>query len=153
MRASFLISLVLLSLLLTKAQGIRLERGSLAARPNKHAKESNLLRRSNSGDEEAILCKDEQCTGKIKNRKLFTTSTSAIHANSKKGSRDVAFNTNVKKVNAGGNEGNTTGNDKANGKEHEIRVKQQQEEDVREELIEISDMDYSPAKRKTPIHN
>lgn len=69
-----------------------------------------------------------------------------------KGSRDVVLNTNVKKVNAGGNEGNT-GNDKANGKEHEIRVKQQQEEDVREELIEISDMDYSPAKRKTPIHN
>jgi len=55
-------------------------------------------------------------------------------------------------VNAGGNEGNT-GNDKANGKEHEIRVNQQQEEDVREELIDISDMDYSPARRKTPIHN
>lgn len=53
---------------------------------------------------------------------------------------------------AGGNEGNT-GNDRANGKEHEIRVNQQQEEDVREELIDISVMDYSPARRKTPIHN
>jgi len=30
------------------------------------AKESNLLKRSNSGDEEAILCKDDQCTGILK---------------------------------------------------------------------------------------
>lgn len=57
-----------------------------------------------------------------------------------------------------GNEGQpqvngNTRNDKLNGKEEEINVNQQQEELLHEDLVDITDMDYSPARRKTPIHN
>lgn len=45
------------------------------------------------------------------------------------------------------------GNDKAKGKEKEFKLNKQQEEDVHEDLMDITDMDYSPARRKTPIHN
>ncbi|KAL5100837.1 hypothetical protein RYX36_005164 [Vicia faba] len=126
MKLSFLVSLLLLFLFLTKAQGIRLDKGSLAARQNKYDEERNLLKRNNSNDtdEETVLCKDEHCTGKIKNRKLFTSSASALDANSK-----------------------------TKGKVKEFKVDKQQEEDVHEDLMDITDMDYSPARRKTPIHN
>ncbi|XP_057431050.1 uncharacterized protein LOC130723918 [Lotus japonicus] len=132
MRPSFVVSLMLLSFFLTKAQGIRLEKGSFAAQQhNKHDEEDNLLRREDSSDDEAVLCKDEKCTGKIKNRKLFTTSVSTIHAISK----------NVKN---GGTD-----------KEEEIKVNKQQEvpHEHNPDLVDIVDMDYSPARRKTPIHN
>ncbi|CAL5186884.1 unnamed protein product [Lathyrus oleraceus] len=131
MKLSFLVSLLLLSLFLSKAQGIRLEKGSYAAPQNKHDEERKLLKRNNNGDtdEETVFCKDEHCTGKIKNRKLFTSSASALHAISKK----------VK----------TKGNDKVK----EFKVVKQEEEDVHEDLMDITDMDYSPARRKTPIHN
>ncbi|XP_058725804.1 uncharacterized protein LOC131597107 [Vicia villosa] len=135
MKLSLLVSLMLLFLFLTKAQGIRLDKGSLAAHQNKHDEERNLLKRNNSNDtdEETVVCKDEHCTGKIKNRKLFTSSASALHAISK----------NV----------TTKGNDKAKGKVQEFKLNKQQEEDVHEDLMDITDMDYSPARRKTPIHN
>ncbi|CAK8534512.1 unnamed protein product [Lathyrus sativus] len=136
MKLSFLVSLMLLSLFLSKAQGIRLEKGSFAAPQNKHDEERKSLKRNNNGDtdEETVFCKDEHCTGKIKNRELFTSSSSALHAISKK----------VK----------TKGNDKANGRKvKEFKVNKKQEEDVHEDLMDITDMDYSPARRKTPIHN
>ncbi|KAJ1382369.1 hypothetical protein SESBI_44285 [Sesbania bispinosa] len=69
MRPSFVVSLLILSLLLTKAQGIRLGKGSLEAQQQKqHDEESTLLKRSNTNAEEATLCKDEQCTGSQKKR-------------------------------------------------------------------------------------
>ncbi|KAJ1440087.1 hypothetical protein SESBI_02324 [Sesbania bispinosa] len=89
-------------------------------------------------DEEAIVCKDEECTGKIKNRKLLTTSASTTHAISK----------NVKNR---GNEAHPTRNDE--GGEEEIKVNKQQElpHEHYPDLVDIAD--YSPARRKTPIHN
>ncbi|KAG4991030.1 hypothetical protein AAZX31_09G088000 [Glycine max] len=69
---SLVISLLLLSLFLTKAQGIRLEKGSFAAQQHKQhdQEESNLLKKTNNGaNKEAIVCKDEQyCTGTLKKR-------------------------------------------------------------------------------------
>lgn len=42
---------------------------------------------------------------------------------------------------------------KGNDKVKEFKVVKQEEEDVHEDLMDITDMDYSPARRKTPIHN
>ncbi|KAI9081422.1 hypothetical protein K1719_036568 [Acacia pycnantha] len=61
-------SLLLLSLLLAKVKGIRLDRESLAAvqQQKQHLQddeESNLMEKSNGeADEEVILCKNKQCT-------------------------------------------------------------------------------------------
>lgn len=52
----------------------------------------------------------------------------------------------------GENEGNTR-NNKAMGKEKETKINKQQEEVVHEDLIDITNMDYSPVRKKTPIHN
>ncbi|KAK7304742.1 hypothetical protein VNO77_42629 [Canavalia gladiata] len=70
MRPSFVVYLLLLSLFLTMVLGIRLEKGSIVAQQHKqHDQESNLLKRINSGNEEAILCKDEKyCSSSLKKR-------------------------------------------------------------------------------------
>ncbi|KAK7292001.1 hypothetical protein RIF29_07609 [Crotalaria pallida] len=162
MRPSFVVSILLLSLLLlTKTQGIRLGKGSslVVQQHRQHDKESAMSKKSNISDpdEEAILCsKDEQCTGKIKNRKLVTTSVSTTHTISKN-------------VNNGGNEvhplvnGNTR-SVKVNGEANETKVnkmstdsKNQQDQQHQEQypdlVVDITEMDYSPPRRKTPIHN
>ncbi|KAK7411655.1 hypothetical protein VNO78_03090 [Psophocarpus tetragonolobus] len=146
MRPSFVSSLLLLCLFLTKAQGIRLEKGSFAAQKHKQDQESNLLKKINSDDyKEAILCEDEKyCTGKIKNWKLVTSSTSSYH--------DISKN-----VKNGGTEakppeiGNKS-NYKVNGEEREMLVNKN-EEHSHEHYQDLVDMDYSPAKKKPPIHN
>ncbi|OIV99879.1 hypothetical protein TanjilG_26217 [Lupinus angustifolius] len=155
MRPSFVISLLLLSLLLTKAQGIRLGKGSIPVQQQKQHEEKNaLLKRSNSdADGEAILCEDEQCTGKIKNRKLVTTpvsTTYTISKNMNKGENEAhpLVNSNITNV-------------KVNGETNETKVKklsttsknQNQHEEQYLDLEDITEMDYSPATRKPPIHN
>ncbi|RDY12814.1 hypothetical protein CR513_02332 [Mucuna pruriens] len=174
MRPSFVISLLLLSLFLTKAQGIRLEKGSFASQQHKqHDQQRNLLNRINGANKEAILCEDEQyCTGKIKIRKLVTSSTSTTHDISKMSTQMKPWNfflspiydlytlLHGQNVKNGGNEaqapeiGNSR-NYKVNGEEKEILVNKQQvlSHENYPDLVDIADMDYSPAKKNPPIHN
>ncbi|CAJ1975591.1 unnamed protein product [Sphenostylis stenocarpa] len=160
MRLSFVIYLLLLSLFLTNARGIRLGKESFAAKQHKqHDQESNLLRRINSAaNKEAILCKDEQyCAGTLKKRasrvprkpnkllprihedyrnietrKSVTSSTSTT--------QDISKN-----VKNGGNEARSP----------EIIVNKQRELSHEHylDLVDIAGMDYSSAKKNPPIHN
>ncbi|OIW19516.1 hypothetical protein TanjilG_06971 [Lupinus angustifolius] len=131
MRPSFVVSLLLLSLLIIKAQGIQ---------PQKHYNgESAVLKTSNSDDEEAILCK-----GNIKNRKLVTTPVSTTYPISKN-------------VNKGGNEVQplVEANERKVNKFSTISKHDEdhQHKEQYPDLENITEMDYSPARRKPPIHN
>ncbi|XP_027905353.1 uncharacterized protein LOC114164789 [Vigna unguiculata] len=147
MKPSFVIYLLLLSLFLIQARGIRLEKGS--QQHKQHDEENNLLKRIDSAaKKEATLCEDEQYSaGKRKCRKLVTSSIST--------NQDISKN--VK------NEGNETEapetyksrNYKVNWEGKEIFVNKQEEvsDEKYMELVEIAGMDYSPAKKNPPIHN
>ncbi|KAK7330008.1 hypothetical protein VNO77_24192 [Canavalia gladiata] len=155
MRPSFVVSLLILSLLLAKAQGIRLGKVSLALQQQKqHDEESTLLKRSETdAEEKAVLCsKDQQCTGSIKNRKLVTASVSTTQSmlkNVMKGEHktDPLVTGNTRNVNL-------------NEEVEEVKVNTltiSKHKDVPQEhypdLVDIAEMDYSPARRKPPIHN
>ncbi|XP_012569062.1 uncharacterized protein [Cicer arietinum] len=138
MRPFYIVSLLILSILLTKSQGIRLEKVTLTFEQEKqHHEENTLLKRSNTINDadEAILYNDKkQCTGNIKNRKLVTTSISTTKSLSKnvKNREDVNVNEEAK----------------------DIKVKSMTTSKyVTEDLVDITEMDYSPARRKPPIHN
>ncbi|CAJ1944722.1 unnamed protein product [Sphenostylis stenocarpa] len=140
MKPSFAVSLLILSLLLAQTQGIRLGKVSVPAQQQKQQDgESTLLKRSNTDAEETVLCKDKECTGKIKNRKLVTTSvstTQSLSKNVEESKTEHLVNANTKNVNT---------------------LSSWKHKDIPEEhyhdLVEMTDMDYSSAKRKPPIHN
>ncbi|XP_028790172.1 uncharacterized protein LOC114746148 [Neltuma alba] len=154
MRPSFVFSLLLVSLLLAKVQGIRWDRESLTVQKQaQHDEESTSMEKSNGEAEEVILCKDDQCTGKIKSRKLVTTSISSSNELSKnkvKKEEDEAhssLNGNTRRV-------------KLDGEQEEIKVQTLPTSEHRglhheqyPDLVDITEMDYSPARRKPPIHN
>ncbi|XP_061350904.1 uncharacterized protein LOC133295976 [Gastrolobium bilobum] len=153
MRPSFVVSLLLLSLLLTKSQGIRLGKVSLSGQQQKqHAEESTLLKRSNTHAEEAPHCMDEQCTGRIENRKLVTTSastTQSLAKNMKNGEHKAQprVNGNTRNVNVNGEAEEVKANALSTSKLQDLSHEHYPD------LVEITEMDYSPAMRKPPIHN
>ncbi|KAK2411812.1 hypothetical protein QL285_047057 [Trifolium repens] len=128
-----LVSLLILSLILTNAQGIRLGKESLTFKQQKHVGE-------------ATLCNDqEQCTGNIKNRKLVTTTISTTKSLSKnvKNREDVAHTS----VN-----GNTR-NVNEEAKDIKVKSLSTTSKYLPEDFVDITEMDYSPARKKSPIHN
>ncbi|QCD80566.1 uncharacterized protein LOC114179477 [Vigna unguiculata] len=135
----FVVFLLILSLLLAQTQGIRLGKVSSPLQQQKQQDgEFSLLKRSNTDAEETVLlCKDNECTGKLKNRKLVATSISTTKSLSK----------NVEE---------SKGEELVNGRNVNT-LRSWKQKDVPEEhnhdLVEITEMDYSPAKRKPPIHN
>ncbi|BAT76251.1 hypothetical protein LR48_Vigan01g250200 [Vigna angularis] len=137
---SFVVFLVILSLLLAQTQGTRLGKVSLPVQQQKQQDgESTLLKRSNTDAEETVLCKDNECTGKLKNRKLVTASistTQSLPKNVEESKAEDSVNGSTKKVNT-----LSSWNQKDVPEEHN------------HDLVEITEMDYSPAKRKPPIHN
>ncbi|XP_014508231.1 uncharacterized protein LOC106767793 [Vigna radiata var. radiata] len=136
----FVVFLLILSLLLAQTQGTRLGKVSLPVQQQKQQdEESTLLKRSNFDAEETVLCRDNECTGKLKNRKLVTTSISSTQSLPKDVEESKAedlVNGNTKNVNT-----LSSWNQKDVPEEHS------------HDLVEITEMDYSPAKRKPPIHN
>ncbi|XP_011020257.1 PREDICTED: uncharacterized protein LOC105122695 isoform X2 [Populus euphratica] len=156
MRPSLVVSLLLLSFLLQQAQGIRLEKGFKQVGAQKvQAERSPLKELSNDGGVlgEAILCKEGQCTGM--NRKLIavttTTSSSAtitISKNEKNGENKADPISKGRSTNGeivGENE-KLSVNSSPNS-EHRVT------KDHHEEITYLTEMDYSPARRKPPIHN
>ncbi|KAI5557373.1 hypothetical protein POPTR_018G115601v4 [Populus trichocarpa] len=155
MRPSLVVSLLLLSFLLQEAQGIRLEKGFMQVRAQKvQGDKSSLKERSANGGVlgEAILCKEEHCIGMGRKLIAVTTSTSSTTITTSKNEK---------------NEGNKAGSiSKRRSSKEEIVGEREKllvnswrnsdhkvNEDHYEEIMDLTQMDYSPARRKSPIHN
>ncbi|CAL5374283.1 hypothetical protein CsSME_00007890 [Camellia sinensis var. sinensis] len=146
MRPSLLVSLLLFSILISDVQAIRLNKGFL---PVGHDQ-------IHVGVEVAIHCKDENCSGNI--RKLVSK------ANSNPTTTNTATTISKNDKNGGTKAGSiSTGKLNTNGlseKEESFSVKSSPVSEHREaspehypDILDIAGMDYSPAKRKPPIHN
>ncbi|EEF29884.1 conserved hypothetical protein [Ricinus communis] len=154
MRPFLVVSLLFLSTLLVhQAKGIRLEKGFMQVEHQKlHDKEekSSLINRSTGGIGEVIICKEGHCTGM--NRKLTTVITSAT-------STSTTSTTSKNKENGGTKANPMTKGISSNGEvgeEHEkftinSSPNSEHQEVTHDSFVDI--MDYSPAKRKPPIHN
>ncbi|KDP30190.1 hypothetical protein JCGZ_16972 [Jatropha curcas] len=103
-------------------------------------KSTSLIERSNKngGFGDVILCKEGQCTG-MSSRKLATVTTSTI------------FTTTTT------TKGSRSGNGEVGGEHEKFTINsssptsEQQKMTHEDNYVDI--MDYSPAKRKPPIHN
>ncbi|KAG5242744.1 hypothetical protein OIU76_010347 [Salix suchowensis] len=156
MRPSLVVSLLVLSFLLQQAQGIRLEKGfkQVGADQKVQAEEITPLKeKSNVGGVlgEAVLCKEGQCTGM--NRKLIavTTSTSSsptitTSKNEKNGENKADPISKGRSTIVGEHEKLSVNSSPKS--EHQVLTK-----DHYEETMDLTEMDYSPARRKPPIHN
>ncbi|XP_059636552.1 uncharacterized protein LOC132278711 [Cornus florida] len=151
MRPSLLVSsLLLLSFLISQAQGIRLGKGFASFEHHK-IHEGTLIRTSNGGVGDVILCKDGHYSGNC--RKLMTTKTTSSTINTSK------------TVNSGGNRADPMSQGKSSseqlgGKEENFSINPSPVTEHRQgstehypDILDIAGMDYSPARRKTPIHN
>ncbi|KAJ6741893.1 hypothetical protein OIU85_016022 [Salix viminalis] len=156
MRPSLVVSLLVLSFLLQQAQGIRLEKGfkQVGADQKVQAEEITPLKeKSNDGRVlgEAVLCKEGHCTGM--NRKLIavTTSTSSsptitTSKNEKNGENKADPISKGRSTIVGEHEKLPVNSSPKS--EHQVLTK-----DHDEETMDLTEMDYSPARRKPPIHN
>ncbi|XP_062079719.1 uncharacterized protein LOC133784359 [Humulus lupulus] len=156
MRPSLTVSLLLLSLILSEqAQGIRLGKwhfmpSLLGVKEHKpiirHEKEMTSSKaEKNSSDEEAnVICKDGECSGNC--RKLFitsvtppstTTTTTTTSKNEKMNGKNGQYSSHVNSL-------KTTSDD------HDQHPDQNE---PYPEVGDLAEMDYSPARRKSPIHN
>ncbi|KAI3446826.1 hypothetical protein Pfo_003491 [Paulownia fortunei] len=148
MRSWMLISLLLLSVLIHEAQGIRLRKRNPSDR--QHNIHKILQGRSNDGVEEIILCKGKHCSGRI--RKLIMTpisSTTTIAKNDKNEENKAHPKS----------EGSST-NEKIARKAENLSVNSSSITEQRQpaletypDILDIAGMDYSQARRKPPIHN
>ncbi|ONK59606.1 uncharacterized protein A4U43_C08F8200 [Asparagus officinalis] len=124
--------LILFLLLVETPQGIRFEEESLAVFHKIIYKESF----KGEGGEAKVVCKeDEACSGRI--RKLMMTkamATSKKEENSEKGVDHHSMDKNTDK----------------NKKPEDFHV---QPPESYSDVLDIVGMDYSPARRKSPIHN
>ncbi|XWS73016.1 hypothetical protein CRYUN_Cryun02cG0089800 [Craigia yunnanensis] len=152
MRLSCLaVSLLVLFIFLSSVQGIRLEKSFKSAGHHK-LHEGALMKNSNGVMGEVILCKEGHCAGK--GRKLFTATTASTPTST----------TTSKSEENGENKANPTskvksGNEENGGKQEKFPVgsattsEHQKVHDQYADIMDIAEMDYSPAGRKPPIHN
>ncbi|KAM7508294.1 hypothetical protein LguiA_018747 [Lonicera macranthoides] len=149
MRLSLLLSVLLLSTLFCEAQGIRLEKSSSLTRHDKIQESGDLtIKRSNGGGVgEVTLCRDGQCSGQ--NRKLMTKTTSTTTTTTTTSKNDQKT------------EGNKSSSEGVDGEvEKKLYVRSppvsshsKASPEHSPDILDIAGMDYSPAKRKPPIHN
>ncbi|XVF88252.1 hypothetical protein PTKIN_Ptkin19aG0034700 [Pterospermum kingtungense] len=152
MRPSCLaVSVLVLFIFLSSVQGIRLETSFKSAKhPELHGGTDTLMKTSSNGVMgEVILCKGGHCTGK--GRKLLTattagTSTSTTTSKSEENRENKANPTS--KV-----QSDNQGNGEKQAKVVPVGSPTTSEHQEVEDIMEIAEMDYSPARRKPPIHN
>ncbi|XP_031277421.1 uncharacterized protein LOC116135853 [Pistacia vera] len=159
MRPSLLvlaISLLLLSFCLSGAQGIRFEKGLLFSfghhkSQNMHEERSISLMKEGSDIGEVILCKEGQCSSSSSSgmtRKLITTTTtsssSTTTANKNEGNKATPTTKGKSSSNGDGDTEGEQGNFPTNSPPSSEQYV---------DITDITEMDYSPAKRKPPIHN
>ncbi|KAA8535271.1 hypothetical protein F0562_030274 [Nyssa sinensis] len=75
MKSSLLAFLLILSILISDAQGVGLKKGFVSVEQHK-IHEGDLIKTSNGGVGEVILCKEGHCSGN--SRKLMAKTTSSI---------------------------------------------------------------------------
>ncbi|KAK8581671.1 hypothetical protein V6N13_144681 [Hibiscus sabdariffa] len=143
--SSLALTSLVLFVFLSSVQGIRLEKSFKSAwHPQLH--EEALMKNSNRVLGDVIFC-EGHCTGN--SRKLLTATTTP------------ASSTSSKSEDSGDNKANTTskvklGNQDNGEKQEEVPVGSPTTSEVHDQyadIMEIAEMDYSPAKRKPPIHN
>ncbi|PIN20314.1 hypothetical protein CDL12_06994 [Handroanthus impetiginosus] len=123
MRPWLMMFLLLLSILVHEAQGIRLIRkGPPAERQNNINQELHPVKTNKDGVEEVILCKSKHCSGRI--RKLTMTPISSTTTTAKTDKNE----------------------------ENKVQAKLEGSS-RNEDILDIAGMDYSLARRKPPIHN
>ncbi|XP_052198559.1 uncharacterized protein LOC127805813 [Diospyros lotus] len=152
MRPSLLLSILLFSILISNVQGIRFNKEFLSAWKNK-LQESREAKAGSKGDieiEEAIHhCKDEHCSSSPSgsNRKLMASAKS-----------NPTSSTTISKNDKGKPKSTTDG---LGGKDQEsLPLNSSPDSKHRKaatehypDILDIAGMDYTPAKRKPPIHN
>ncbi|KAK8540689.1 hypothetical protein V6N13_027005 [Hibiscus sabdariffa] len=130
-----------------KDKRIRLEKSFKSSwHPKLH--EEVFMKNSNRVLGEVVFCKEGHCTGN--SRKLLTATTAT-----------AASSTSSKSEDSGDNKANTSskvklGNQENGGKQEKVPVGSPTTSEVHDQyadIMEIAEMDYSPAKRKPPIHN
>ncbi|KAF5200968.1 hypothetical protein FRX31_009442 [Thalictrum thalictroides] len=154
-----LVACFILFSLLLKIQGIRLEPG--LKKPDQQQrvvdheeKKERLIEVEETGVEEHILCKDGHCSGRS-TRKLITKtpSTTTTSKNVKSEGTKVDPKMNHQPTDHahghGGNEENFSVKSSSSPKSEHGEATTGQYPDI----IDIAGMDYSPARRKPPIHN
>ncbi|KAG6628174.1 uncharacterized protein LOC122297181 isoform X2 [Carya illinoinensis] len=163
MRPYLAVSLLLWSLLLSEAQGIRLDKKynfMSQGQQKVHEDGSDLMKKTNSGagDQVTILCKDGHCSSG-KNRKLITTTTSTTTTITTTSKNEISGQDDYNKADLM-SKGQSGGNGE-HGEKQTFMVSGKPTSDEHHEIAhehfpdntDIADMDYSPAKRKPPIHN
>ncbi|XP_024185069.1 uncharacterized protein LOC112189920 [Rosa chinensis] len=152
--ASLAVYLLLLSLLLSQAQGIRLEKGFISVKQqnkNIHGDSTVLTPKSESTAASGVLSKDcgrdDRCLSSGSSRKLITVTSSTTTTSTTKNEKNIV--------------GRNVGHPKAESSSATNSDKHHEEE--KEEVaatghqypdpIDMTEMDYSPARRKPPIHN
>ncbi|KAE8713954.1 Detected protein of unknown function [Hibiscus syriacus] len=147
--SSLAVSFMVLFIFLSSVQGIRLEKSFKSSwHPKLH--EEAFMQSSNGVVGDVIFCKEGHCTGN--SRKLLTATTAIATSTSATG---------PKSEDSGDNKANPTskvksGNQENGGKQEKVHVGSPTTSEVHDQyadIMEIAEMDYSPAKRKPPIHN
>ncbi|XP_049413525.1 uncharacterized protein LOC125876385 isoform X1 [Solanum stenotomum] len=137
MKQVLLLSLLLLFTLVYEAQ----------------ARNIPMLKQEN-GDfgEVNIICKDDHCSSSGRNRKLMTKTTST--------SSPITTTTSTKNIKNEGNKAHYTTILKGQSSSENFSINSSPEtghrktsSDHHPDVLDLAGMDYSPAKRKPPIHN
>ncbi|XP_009338406.1 uncharacterized protein LOC103930757 [Pyrus x bretschneideri] len=149
--------LLLLCLLLSQAQGIRLEKGFSSVRQqnkNIQEEENASMKRSNIAAA-GLAGEPSNIASSGRTRKLISvtspSSATTTSKNDKKGRKNRADSE------PKGENVNSHGGEDGNGKAKSPFVSKQQEAAAAHQhypdLADMTEMDYSPAKKKPPIHN
>ncbi|KAJ4950816.1 hypothetical protein NE237_027648 [Protea cynaroides] len=159
MRTALLVSVVLF--LLVEAQGIRVQQHEFTSASHQkfhvgvvmqEEKKSSL--RKESGGVGAVLCKDGHCSGrstKLMTQIIFTSSTSTSSKNVKN-----SEGTKIKptlKHHIGSYEGFVGNEEKFLAKSLPVSENGNVAPESYPDIIDMAEMDYSPARKKSPIHN
>ncbi|KAH1067798.1 hypothetical protein J1N35_032785 [Gossypium stocksii] len=142
---------LVLFIFLYSVEGIRLEGSFKSSGHDLKLHEEALMKISNGVMGDVIFRKQGQCRGN--SRKLLTATTTATTTASSTSSKSEDGG-DYKKANP-----TTTvksGNQENGEKQEKVSVSSptsSEQQDQYADIMEIAEMDYSPAKRKPPIHN
>ncbi|XP_010244740.1 PREDICTED: uncharacterized protein LOC104588495 [Nelumbo nucifera] len=148
---ALLISLLLV--LLVGTQGIRLEQGLKSSLHQKSEEKENSMIEANAGVlGEVVPCRDGHCSsGRSRNLMTNTISTSTTTTTSKSVKKNGGKPTSKRQK---GDQG-FGGNEENFSVESSPPVSERREASPKHypDIIDIAGMDYSPIRRKPPIHN
>ncbi|XP_006359519.1 uncharacterized protein [Solanum tuberosum] len=111
-----------------------------------------MLKENGDVGEVNIICKDDHCSSSGRNRKLMTKTTST--------SSPITTTTSTENIKNEGNKAHDTTILKGQSSSENFSINSSPEtghrktsSDHHPDVLDLAGMDYSPAKRKPPIHN